>query len=63
MVDLLELLPDVSGSMDGVFLQQCIVLAASTLLENNKFQHLPKLYSCSRQVFARRLGYVKTKQC
>ena len=62
MVDLLKLLPDVSGSMDGAFLQQCVVLASSTLLENNGFMRLPKLYSCSRRVFAHRLGYVGTKQ-
>nr|CAN63419.1 hypothetical protein VITISV_007691 [Vitis vinifera] len=38
--------------------KQCVVLSSSTLLENNRFRRLPKLYSRSRRVFVYLLGHV-----
>lgn len=61
MVDLSGLSLDVPRKMDGVFLSQCAMLASSTLLENNGSQCLPKLYSRSRWVFARLLGFFLNK--
>ena len=58
MVALSELSLNVLGSMDETFLQQCVVLSSSTLLENNRFRRLPKLYSRSRRVFVYLLGHV-----
>ena len=63
MVAFSELSLNVLGSMDETFLQQCIVLSLSALLENNGFRRLPKLYSRNRWVFVYLLGHVRIGWC
>lgn len=58
VVDLSELLLGVPRSMDETFSWQYAIPTLSAPLEDSGFQHLPKLYSHSKLVFAHCSGHV-----